>query len=189
MLVEAKSIVFQQPKQPAYKRYSSLLTKSKTSLELPLALKNLIKIFVALESVLNYLKSRDTVAIFHKIQTSVQNQAGVNFELKHLAQIVHIYPEAYKLCSINAMIQEKRTPSLSIEYFEDKLKNEFVKNLQQKSQPLVTGAKLSSIIDVSKDKSMMSMVSDFVKQIPVRRQQFETKLEEYVKSFHDVILN
>jgi hypothetical protein len=186
VLVDSSPITFQTPKEkPAYKRFAHLI--SKTTLELPLELQNLIKIFVALESVLNYLKSRDTIAIFHKIQQSVQNQAGVNFELKHLAQIVYIYPEAYKLSSVNVLVRDKRVPSLSIEFMNDVLKEEFVKNLDRASQPLQTGSKISTISSASSNKDMMTAVTEFVKQIPIRRQKMEELLIEHVKKEHQVI--
>jgi hypothetical protein len=186
-LVSAEPIVFSTPNEkPAYQRYAHLVRKPRTSLELPQSFQKLIKLFVALESVINYMKSRDSIAIFHKIQASVQNQAQVNFELKHLAQIVHIYPEAYKLSGVNISIGDKRVSSVSIEFFTDILKEDFVKNLDRASQPLVIGPKLSALHDPKNNKSMMSAVSEFVKQIPVRRQKFEELLIDYVKREHQV---
>jgi hypothetical protein len=188
-LVSAEPIVFSKPhERPAYQRYAHLIQKPKTSLELPRALQNLISLFVALESVINYMKSRDTIAVFHKIQSSVQDQARLNFELKHLAQIVYIYPDAYKLSGININMNDKRVSSVSIEFFSDILKEDFVKNLDRASQPLVNGPKLTTLHDPKNSKSMMSAVSEFVKQIPIRRQRFEELLIDYVKKKHQVFV-
>ena len=73
--IQCKSVSGQEP---AYKRFAPLLqTKSKSSLELPPSHQKLLVLFNALESVLNYQKSRNAVAIFHKIQNAVEVAAKV----------------------------------------------------------------------------------------------------------------
>lgn len=79
MLIGSKPIEFQSvtKQEPAYRKYAPLLqTQSKTGLPLPPTFQKLLKLFVGVEVVLNYMKSRNTIAIFHKIQHSVERQAG-----------------------------------------------------------------------------------------------------------------
>ncbi len=75
--IDSQEIIFKAAKEPAYKRYSPLLVKVSSKFTLPKSFHDLFKLFTSLESVINYLKSRATVAIFHKIQKSVELQSGL----------------------------------------------------------------------------------------------------------------
>jgi hypothetical protein len=79
-LISSTPVSFQAPSMttftdPAYKKFARLV-QSKSSLALPESYQKLLKIFNSLETVLSYLKSRDTPPVLHKILKSVEHQAG-----------------------------------------------------------------------------------------------------------------
>jgi hypothetical protein len=184
-LLSSSKNIFKTATEPAYVRFKHL-TVSKTELPLPKEYENLFVLFNALETIVNYLRSRDTIPIFHKIQKPIENQSGKNFNLDHLAKIVYIYPEAYKLSATICMIKDQRVPSVSIELKNDILKEEFVKNLSRDSQPLIQGPKLSKMKSIGEDRDMLESVQKFVKQIPVRRLEFKKLLMANLTKLHEV---
>ncbi|KAH6602852.1 hypothetical protein BASA61_000695 [Batrachochytrium salamandrivorans] len=103
-------------KTPAYLRYKHLLNSGgstgvedqikKSSLlqrELPSSLELLHTVFQSLEKVYHFTTSRDQRCVYHKIRKAVENLSNRSFELSHLAQIMYIYPNAYKLQAIRTI--------------------------------------------------------------------------------------
>ncbi|ALC40431.1 dup [Drosophila busckii] len=81
---------------PAYKRFATLVETSKAGhLPLPYKYRNLLDIFKGLDSVVAMFHNRKECITFKKLKPAVQRMLRKNFNELHLAQIKHIYPEAF----------------------------------------------------------------------------------------------
>ncbi|KAJ3271140.1 hypothetical protein HDV01_006998 [Terramyces sp. JEL0728] len=157
-------------KEPAFRRFAALVN-SKT-ITLPKLYSDLLKRFDALETIMNYLQSRNQTCIFHKVKRSVEMQSDLSFELAHLGQIMYIYPQAYKLSPITVKISEEKVNSLSIEFITDQLSEQFVSKLNRQSQPLNNLPKLSTAVNTVDNSSLMTAVKEFAQQYKNRRTEF-----------------
>lgn len=81
---------------PAYQRFMSL-AESSTAGQLPMPYKyrHLIEIFKGLDSVCAMFHNRRECITFKKLKPAVQRMIRKNFYERHLAQIKHIYPDAF----------------------------------------------------------------------------------------------
>ncbi|XP_068143776.1 DNA replication factor Cdt1 [Drosophila tropicalis] len=81
---------------PAYKRFASLVETSKAGqLPLPFKYRHLLDIFKGLDSVVAMFHNRKECITFKKLKPAVQRMLRKNFTESHLAQIKHVYPDAY----------------------------------------------------------------------------------------------
>ncbi|KAL7737355.1 hypothetical protein ACLKA6_012966 [Drosophila palustris] len=81
---------------PAYKRYASLVETSKAGqLPLPYKYRHLLEMFKGLDSVVAMFHNRKECITFKKLKPAVQRMLRKNFTETHLAQIKHVYPEAF----------------------------------------------------------------------------------------------
>ncbi|XP_034478551.1 DNA replication factor Cdt1 [Drosophila innubila] len=81
---------------PAYKRYASLIETSKAGqLPLPYKYRHLLDVFKGLDSVVAMFHNRKECITFKKLKPAVQRMLRKNFTETHLAQIKHVYPEAF----------------------------------------------------------------------------------------------
>ncbi|EDV55916.1 DNA replication factor Cdt1 [Drosophila erecta] len=81
---------------PAYKRYASLVESSRAGqLPLPYKYRHLLDVFKGLDSVVAMFHNRKETITFKKLKPAVQRMLRKNFTETHLAQIKHIYPEAF----------------------------------------------------------------------------------------------
>ncbi|KAH8370537.1 hypothetical protein KR093_003987 [Drosophila rubida] len=81
---------------PAYKRYASLIETSKAGqLPLPYKYRHLLDIFKGLDSVVAMFHNRKECITFKKLKPAVQRMLRKNFTETHLAQIKHVYPDAF----------------------------------------------------------------------------------------------
>ncbi|KAH8392724.1 hypothetical protein KR215_003192 [Drosophila sulfurigaster] len=81
---------------PAYKRYASLIETSKAGqLPLPYKYRHLLEIFKGLDSVVAMFHNRKECITFKKLKPAVQRMLRKNFTETHLAQIKHVYPDAF----------------------------------------------------------------------------------------------
>lgn len=81
---------------PAYQRFMSLAESSKAGqLPLPYKYRHLIEVFKALDSVCAMFHNRKECITFKKLKPAVQRMMRKNFYESHLAQIKHLYPEAF----------------------------------------------------------------------------------------------
>ncbi|KAH8336869.1 hypothetical protein KR059_006425 [Drosophila kikkawai] len=81
---------------PAYKRYASLVEGSRAGqLPLPYKYRHLLDVFKGLDSVVAMFHNRKECITFKKLKPAVQRMLRKNFTEMHLAQIRHIYPEAF----------------------------------------------------------------------------------------------
>ncbi|KAF0990497.1 hypothetical protein HZS_5285, partial [Henneguya salminicola] len=112
-----KRLFYQQKletiKEPAYKRFAPLYTASpqcpnafeksaknihlSTSLYLPRKYQRLNDMFRAVETILHVYKKRDEVCEFSKLKKGVETMAKMVFNKIHLAQILFLLPDAYKI--------------------------------------------------------------------------------------------
>jgi DNA replication factor CDT1 like len=162
---------------PAFRKYAPLLkqTALKSGLPLPTKFNKLLTLFTSLETVVNYMKSRDTIPILHKIIKSVEHQASTRFEVRHFQMILSVYPEAYIVSSVSAILGEDRIPSVAIELPQDPISESFL-------------ATLTPTKNTDSTPSNISAVQKFISQIPVRRQEFQKRLEKLVMDQHLVRL-
>ncbi|XP_061391282.1 DNA replication factor Cdt1-like [Musca vetustissima] len=81
---------------PAYQRFMSLAETSKAGqLPLPYKYRHLIEVFKGLDSVCAMFHNRRECITFKKLKPAVQRMLRKNFYERHLAQIKHIYPDAF----------------------------------------------------------------------------------------------
>ncbi|XP_017061853.1 DNA replication factor Cdt1 [Drosophila ficusphila] len=81
---------------PAYKRYASLVEGSRAGqLPLPYKYRHLLDVFKGLDSVVAMFHNRKETITFKKLKPAVQRMLRKNFTETHLAQIRHVYPEAF----------------------------------------------------------------------------------------------
>ncbi|XP_017124816.1 DNA replication factor Cdt1 [Drosophila elegans] len=81
---------------PAYKRYASLVEGSRAGqLPLPYKYRHLLDVFKGLDSVVAMFHNRKETISFKKLKPAVQRMLRKNFTETHLAQIRHVYPEAF----------------------------------------------------------------------------------------------
>uniref|UniRef100_A0A034WI11 DNA replication factor Cdt1 n=1 Tax=Bactrocera dorsalis TaxID=27457 RepID=A0A034WI11_BACDO len=101
----SKRILFSPAKQgspakvavpPAYQRFMSLAESSKAGqLPLPFKYRNLIEVFKGVDSVCAMFHNRKECITFKKLKPAVQRMLRKNFTETHLAQIKHLYPDAF----------------------------------------------------------------------------------------------
>lgn len=81
---------------PAYQRFMSLAESSKAGqLPLPFKYRNLIEVFKGVDSVCAMFHNRKECITFKKLKPAVQRMLRKNFTETHLAQIKHMYPDAF----------------------------------------------------------------------------------------------
>ena len=81
---------------PAYQRFMSLAETSKAGqLPLPYKYRHLIEVFKAVDSVCAMFHNRKECITFKKLKPAVQRMMRKNFHDSHLAQIKHLYPDAF----------------------------------------------------------------------------------------------
>jgi hypothetical protein len=118
---------------PAFLKFRHLVGNDK--LTLPQSYIDLEKRFNALEHAIMFQKANRANSYFHKLQKSVENMCNrfggilVNettyqsafraFTLQHLAQIMHVFPEAYTLTPARCLLNGDKVLSLLIEVKSD----------------------------------------------------------------------
>ena len=120
--------------------------KKDRGLDLPESYLKLEKIFSHLETMITVMYNRQETCTFDKAKAGVQKMTKEDFNLKHLAQLLTIYPNAYKLSyekltSIEKLSSAKKgyclvikpnvLTSKMIPYTNQMRMNEFTENLHQ----------------------------------------------------------
>lgn len=162
---------------PAYQRFMSLADNSKAGqLPLPYKYRHLIEIFKALDSVCAMFYNRKECITFKKLKPAVQRMMRKNFYEKHLAQIKHLFPEAF----IFTQMKMRNYGSTSkADYFQLVITPN-VENLPDK-------LKLNKI---DEDDVLASAQSNAMNPVVMteRSQKFQNALLEKVKNEHDKFL-
>lgn len=162
---------------PAYQRFMSLAETSKAGqLPLPYKYRHLIEVFKAVDSVCAMFHNRKECITFKKLKPAVQRMMRKNFYETHLAQIKHLYPEAF----IFTQMKMRNYGSASkADYFQLVITPN-VENLPDKM-------KLNKIDedDVLASAQSSSMNPHVMTE---RLQKFQAALLEKVKNEHDKFL-
>ncbi|XP_065367587.1 DNA replication factor Cdt1 [Calliphora vicina] len=162
---------------PAYQRFMSLAESSKAGqLPLPYKYRHLIEIFKALDSVCAMFHNRKECITFKKLKPAVQRMMRKNFYETHLAQIKHLYPEAF----IFTQMKMRNYGSASkADYFQLVI----APNVQN----LPDNLKLNKIDedDILAAAQSTSMNPHVMTE---RLQKFQSALLEKVKNVHDKFL-
>ncbi|KAF9975475.1 hypothetical protein BGZ73_000876 [Actinomortierella ambigua] len=85
------------------------------SLLLPKSLETLFKIFRGLDHIVRFHQHQGQQCFYHKVQKQVERVASQNFEIRHLAQIKTLYPEAFEFSVAPCLHEGKRIRSYLIE--------------------------------------------------------------------------
>lgn len=80
---------------PAYQRFQNLADAGKPTLQLPYKYRCLEEAFKCLDTVCSMFFNRHETITMKKLKPAVQRMLRKNFTETHLAQIKHIYPDAY----------------------------------------------------------------------------------------------
>lgn len=80
---------------PAYQRFQDLVDAGKPTLQLPYKYRCLEETFKCLETVCSMFFNRHETITMKKLKPAVQRMLRKNFTETHLAQIKHLYPDAY----------------------------------------------------------------------------------------------
>ncbi|XP_030387678.1 DNA replication factor Cdt1 [Scaptodrosophila lebanonensis] len=160
--------------QPAYQRFMSLAETSKAGqLPLPYKYRHLIEIFKGVDSVVAMFHNRKECITFKKLKPAVQRMLRKNFTETHLAQIKHIYPDAF----IFSQMKMRNYGSVSkADYFQLVISPN-VEQLpeQQRLKKINEDDVLASAQSTSMNPHIMT----------ARMQRFQSLLMERVKDTHD----
>ncbi|KAJ3294637.1 hypothetical protein HK104_003455 [Borealophlyctis nickersoniae] len=171
------------PRIPFHYRYRPLVDPG-VNLPLPSKYQLLGCFFDALDTVLSHMKGRNQPSTFDKIQTSVAIVTKRNFELRHLAQIMTVMPEAYTL--------ECRRPDrrLHVDFPSTATSSETMSNPLSASSPSVTfsgtlaGPQRAAIDDAK--LAARAQLADANRQ--ARQRVFNGRLLDAVKRTHSIFL-
>ncbi|KAJ3022781.1 replication licensing factor Cdt1 [Thoreauomyces humboldtii] len=178
----------------AYQRYRHLITPGK-KLDLPFNYQILEKMFHGLEYTVMFMQGRGQRCIYHKIRKAVENMCNRNFELRHLAQIRTVYPEAYSYASVLTVEQGVRIASVCIDMplVTAPLGDAAGKSANLSDGPMspsvihggtLAGPAISAVDSVGMQKSA-NVAS---KQSGDRKSEFHRRLETRVREAHNAFL-
>ncbi|KAJ1679007.1 hypothetical protein EV182_002919 [Spiromyces aspiralis] len=148
-----------------------LVRRRAFDLPLPDRLTKLEAIFQAIEHTLMFTHSQGCAWIFHRHRKSVENSCGYTFTLRHLAQIVYIYPDSYELKPTRVAYQGSQVDSIEV-------------------SPKPGGAATDTDAESAKSLGGVDPTSAFatarfaVEQIERRRRTFREQLLDYVDTYH-----
>lgn len=162
---------------PAYQRFMSLAESSKAGqLPLPYKYRHLIEIFKAVDSVCAMFYNRKECITFKKLKPAVQRMMRKNFYETHLAQIKHLYPDAF----IFTQMKMRNYGSASkADYFQLVITPN-VENLPDKMK--MNKIDEDDVLALAQSNAMNPQV------MTERLQKFQFVLLEKVKSEHDNFL-
>nr|XP_016940831.1 DNA replication factor Cdt1 [Drosophila suzukii] len=168
---------------PAYKRYASLVETSRAGqLPLPYKYRHLLDVFKGLDSVVAMFHNRKETITYKKLKPAVQRMLRKNFTETHLAQIKHVYPEAF----IFSQVKTRNFGSVSkADYFQLIISPnvEPLPEQQQSEKPQRFGK-------VDEDDVLASAQSTSMNPhvMTARMQRFQSLLLERVMRAHDQFL-
>lgn len=157
---------------PAYQRFQSLVESGRPTLQLPYKYRCLAETFKCLDTVCSMFFNRRETITMKKMKPAVQRMMRKNFSETSLAQIHHLYPEAYKFC------QKKMSNPGSLTKY-DYYQLVIIPNVTECSASTVNA---DDIIKSGQQKSMNP-------QVMIERQQhFHKLLLDLVKVEHNKFL-
>ncbi|KAJ3155139.1 hypothetical protein HDU89_007329 [Geranomyces variabilis] len=186
-LLEASSI----GQRPAHQRFKHLLTPS-SKLPLPEHYLVLEKMFLGLEGSATISRARGERCIYHKIRKAVEYQCGRNFEMRSLAQIRTVYPEAYIYAHITTINRGVRVSSVCIDVPGEPKQAEPVSpspKTPTSASSVVRGGTLAApILSAMDSPSMLRLANSAGNRMQHRRLEFHARLEKMVRTAHSEFL-
>ncbi|KAI9138589.1 hypothetical protein BKA69DRAFT_765144 [Paraphysoderma sedebokerense] len=189
------------------------LLEPSLKVKLPESYKHLEQLFHGLEYVLMFMKGRDHSCNFHKIKKAVENSANRTFELKHLAQIKTVFPEAYIFDAVKAICGGEKVETVLIDFHFDwnkskcseitPLSTPSTPTKAQKPSPVTTPrsggrqlltptkkrtASQKDEAELEVDLRAFRHASFAGRDLELRRKEFRRRLIELVKAEHEIFL-
>ncbi|KAJ6642526.1 DNA replication factor Cdt1 [Pseudolycoriella hygida] len=161
--------------QPAYQRFQSLVESGRPTLQLPYKYRCLAETFKCLDTVCSMFFNRHETITMKKLKPAVQRMLRKNFSESSLAQIAHLYPEAYKFS------QKKMTNPGSLTKY-DYYQLVITPNVAESSVHVTSTTDSDDIIMSGQRKSMNPQV------MTERQQHFNKLLLDIVKVEHNKFL-
>uniref|UniRef100_A0A336MBD5 CSON013720 protein n=1 Tax=Culicoides sonorensis TaxID=179676 RepID=A0A336MBD5_CULSO len=168
-----KDPLMSPPRAPAHHRFQHLIETGRPTLQLPYKYRYILEVFKAVDTVCAMLHNRNEKITFKKLKPAVQRIMRKNFHESHLAQILHLFPEAF-----NFHIEKTRN---------------FGSETKQETYQLVivpNGVKLPSKKDIKEENLVKNADQSAMNpQILIERQEkLRNVLIEMVKDEHEKFL-
>ncbi|KAG4071042.1 hypothetical protein HA402_001479 [Bradysia odoriphaga] len=156
---------------PAYQRFQSLTESGRPTLQLPYKYRCLAETFKCVDTVCSMFFNRREAITMKKLKPAVQRMMRKNFSETSLAQINHLYPEAYKF-------SQKKTSNPGSLTKYDYYQLVIIPNVTESSATVTSTTNTDDIIKSGQQKSMNP-------QVMIERQQhFHKLLLDMVKDEH-----
>ncbi|KAG0229827.1 hypothetical protein BGW41_002865 [Actinomortierella wolfii] len=158
---------------------TTIATGSTAALPLPKSLDTLFKLFRGLDHIVRFHQHQGQQCFYHKVKRQVERVASQNFEIRHLAQIKTLYPEAFEYSVAPCLHEGKKIRSYLIE-----LKTEVKKASGEDEDD--SGDRQSD----NKEQEGGNTVSNtrFIPLENQRRDTFRERLVQYVQKHHNAFL-
>ncbi|TPX64196.1 hypothetical protein SpCBS45565_g06068 [Spizellomyces sp. 'palustris'] len=175
---------------PAYQRYRHLITPGR-KLILPSKYELLEKMFHGLEYTIMFMKGRDQPCVYHKIRKAVENMCHRNFELRNLAQIRAVYPEAYRYKAVQTVDRGVKVTSVCIDVPDDneEIASQAAPASAGDSPSIIRGGTLVAPSASAVDSlAMRDKAAGASRSMGERRNEFHKRLLERVQIEHEKFL-
>ncbi|KAF9166371.1 replication licensing factor Cdt1 [Actinomortierella ambigua] len=158
---------------------------STVGLLLPKSLETLFKLFRGLDHIVRFHQHQGQLCFYHKVQRQVERVASQNFEIRHLAQIKTLYPEAFEFSVAPCLHEGKRIRSYLIE-----LKTEEAAKEEEATSVAVKGGGRGGGDTDDKEGENASTTTNtrFIPLENQRRDVFRERLVQYVRKHHQAFL-
>uniref|UniRef100_A0A182JN51 CDT1 Geminin-binding domain-containing protein n=1 Tax=Anopheles atroparvus TaxID=41427 RepID=A0A182JN51_ANOAO len=165
-------------KLPAYQRFQSLVEEGTPSLQLPYKYRSLLELFKCIDTVCATFHNRKEQITFKKLKPAVQRMARKNFYESHLAQIQHLYPDAF-------LLRQELTKNYGSATKHETYQLVIRPNVEEKAE--TTAAKTARDSDTDFLRSLQNSAMN-PKVMIERYQHFNRLLLEKVKDAHQAFL-
>ncbi|KND00717.1 uncharacterized protein SPPG_03834 [Spizellomyces punctatus DAOM BR117] len=175
---------------PAYRRYRHLITPGR-KLILPSKYELLEKMFHGLEYTIMFMKGRDQPCVYHKIRKAVENMCHRNFELRNLAQIRAVYPEAYRYKAVQTVDRGVKVASVCIDIPDEneEIASQAAPGSAGDSPSIIRGGTLVAPSASAVDSvAMRNKAAGASRSMGERRNEFHKRLLERVHIEHEKFL-
>lgn len=160
--------------EPAHKRFQHLVETGRPTLQLPHKYRYILEVFKSIDTVCAMLHNRNEKITFKKLKPAVQRMIRKNFHESHLAQIKHLYPDAYRFYI-------EKTRNFGSESKQETHQLVIVPNITEKTVDPKTG-NVDNIFQKAEESSMNPQI------LIERSQKLTNILIDLVKDQHDKFL-
>lgn len=162
-------------KTPAHQAFAYLAEKGRPALQMPYKYRCLAEVFKCVDTVCAMFFNRHETITMKKLRPAVQRMLRKNFDETYLAQINHLFPEAYTFYQKKMLNAGSHT---KYDYYQLVV----VPKVQSKETTMSTKLNEDDIIRSGQQQTMNPQV------IIERQQQFNRILLDVVKEEHDKFL-